>query len=212
MLLKIKLPKRNPVLKSLTIKGRFFNVCFLQKMLSSPKDRSFTSPENLPGEGLKHIFIREKWRFSAVGENGWLSSNLPPKRNNRPEDRSAENQKIWSGRLDSNQRPLRPERSAPTRLSYAPIFMSLFQAEFLPGIQWECNLSAFSKMSSRNLSFSVKSFLPDPPPSSIFVPGTPFCNSFLFRLLDASIRENERHPSVMASAIALSSFPRNLFP
>ena len=118
----------------------------------------------------------------------------------------------WSGRLDSNQRPLRPERSAPTRLSYAPIFMSLFQAEFLPGIQWECNLSAFSKMSSRNLSFSVKSFLPDPPPSSIFVPGTPFCNSFLFRLLDASIRENERHPSVMASAIALSSFPRNLFP
>lgn len=26
----------------------------------------------------------------------------------------------WSGRLDSNQRPLRPERSAPTRLSYAP--------------------------------------------------------------------------------------------
>ena len=29
-------------------------------------------------------------------------------------------QKKWSGRLDSNQRPLRPERSAPTRLSYAP--------------------------------------------------------------------------------------------
>ena len=26
----------------------------------------------------------------------------------------------WSGRLDSNQRPLSPEPSAPTRLSYAP--------------------------------------------------------------------------------------------
>ena len=33
--------------------------------------------------------------------------------------------KNWSGRLDSNQRPLRPERSAPTRLSYAPIFKML---------------------------------------------------------------------------------------
>ena len=56
--------------EKLTIKGRFFNVCFLKKMLSRPKDRSFTPPENLPGEGLKHTFIREKWRFSAVGGNG----------------------------------------------------------------------------------------------------------------------------------------------
>ena len=77
--------------KKLTIKGRFSDVCFRQKMLSRPKDRSFTPPENLPGEGLNHTFIREKWRFSAVGGNGGLSSNLPPKRKNRPEDRSAEN-------------------------------------------------------------------------------------------------------------------------
>lgn len=77
--------------EKLTIKGRFFNVCFLKKKLSGPKDRSFTPPENLPGEGLKHTFIREKWRFSAVGGNGGLSSNLPPKRKNRPEDRSVEN-------------------------------------------------------------------------------------------------------------------------
>ena len=79
--------------KKLTIKGRFSDVCFRQKMLSRPKDRSFTPPENLPGEGLKHTFIREKWRFSAVGGNGGLSSNLPPKRKSRPEDRSAEKQK-----------------------------------------------------------------------------------------------------------------------
>ena len=55
--------------EKLTIKGRFFNVCFLQKMLSRPKDRSFTHPENLPGEGLKHTSTRENWRFSAVREN-----------------------------------------------------------------------------------------------------------------------------------------------
>ncbi len=84
--------------EKLTIKGRFFNVCFLKKKLSGPKDRSFTPPENLPGEGLKHTFIREKWRFSAIGGNGGLSSNLPPKRKNRPEDRSAEN--FQNGRGD----------------------------------------------------------------------------------------------------------------
>ncbi len=38
----------------MTIKARFSDVCFRQKMLSRPKDRSFTPPENLPGEGLKH--------------------------------------------------------------------------------------------------------------------------------------------------------------
>ncbi len=51
------------------INGRFPNVCFLPKMRSGPKDRSLTPPENLPGEGLKHTFIREKWRFSAFGQN-----------------------------------------------------------------------------------------------------------------------------------------------
>ena len=35
--------------------------------------------------------------------------------------------KKWSGRLDSNQRPLRPERSAPTRLSYAPTSGILYE-------------------------------------------------------------------------------------
>ena len=63
--------------EKLTIKGRFFNVCFLQKMLSRPKDRSFTPPENLPGEGLKHTFIREKWRFSAFGQNASWAQIYP---------------------------------------------------------------------------------------------------------------------------------------
>ena len=62
--------------EKLTIKGRFFNVCFLQKMLSRPKDLSFTPPENLPGEGLNHTFIREKWRFSAVGGNGGFKTRV----------------------------------------------------------------------------------------------------------------------------------------
>ena len=83
--------------EKLTIKGRFFDVCFLQKMLSRPKDRSFTPPENLPGEGLNHTFIREKWRILRFRTKRELSSNLPPKRKNRPEDRSAENQENGRG-------------------------------------------------------------------------------------------------------------------
>ena len=63
--------------EKLTIKGRFFDVCFRQKMLSRPKDRSFTPPENLPGEGLNHTFIREKWRFSAVRKMGRWAQIYP---------------------------------------------------------------------------------------------------------------------------------------
>ena len=63
--------------KKMTIKGRFSDVCFRQKMLSRPKDRSFTPPENLPGEGLKHTFIREKWRFSAFGQNASWAQIYP---------------------------------------------------------------------------------------------------------------------------------------
>ena len=63
--------------KKLTIKSRFLDVCFRQKMLSRPKDRSFTPPENLPGEGLKHTFIREKWRFSAFGQNASWAQIYP---------------------------------------------------------------------------------------------------------------------------------------
>ena len=58
-------------------KVELLDVCFLQKMLSRPKDRSFTPPENLPGEGLKHTFIREKWRFSAFGQNASWAQIYP---------------------------------------------------------------------------------------------------------------------------------------
>ena len=46
--------------EKLTIKNLFSNVCFHQKMLSNQKAWTFTPPKNLPGEGLKHTFIREK--------------------------------------------------------------------------------------------------------------------------------------------------------
>lgn len=68
--------------KKMTIKGRFSDVCFRQKMLSGPKDRSFTPPENLPGEGLKHTFIREKWRFSAFGQNASWAQIYPQNEKN----------------------------------------------------------------------------------------------------------------------------------
>ena len=58
-------------------KVELLDVCFLQKMLSRPKDRSFTPPENLPGEGLKHTFIREKWRFSTFGQNASWAQIYP---------------------------------------------------------------------------------------------------------------------------------------
>lgn len=58
-------------------KVELLDVCFLQKMLSRPKDRSFTPPENLPGESLKHTFIREKWRFSAFGQNASWAQIYP---------------------------------------------------------------------------------------------------------------------------------------
>ena len=55
--------------EKLTIKDLFPNVCFHQKMLSNQKAWTFTPPEILPGEGLKHTSIREKRGFSAFGQN-----------------------------------------------------------------------------------------------------------------------------------------------
>ena len=86
-----KIVKRNSNLKRLTVKGRFFDVCFLPKLLSGPKDLSFTPPSKFTGresEAYLHKRKVEILRFRAKRE---LSSNLPPKRKNRPEDRSVEN-------------------------------------------------------------------------------------------------------------------------
>ena len=77
--------------EKLTIKGQFPNVCFHQKMLSNQKAWTFTPPGEFTGRRSEtHLHKRkvEILRFRAKRE---LSSNLPPKRKNRPEDRSAEN-------------------------------------------------------------------------------------------------------------------------
>ena len=87
--------------KKLTIKGRFSDVCFRQKMLSRPKDRSFTPPENLPGEGLKHTFIREKWRFSAFGQNASWAQIYP--RNEKTDQKTGRRRilkMVGAGRLE----------------------------------------------------------------------------------------------------------------
>lgn len=84
--------KRRILFSTLKIKRSNFKVCFPDFCFSNRKACDLYSPENLSGDGLKHTSIREKRRFFAVGENGDLSSNLPPKRKNRPKVWSAENQ------------------------------------------------------------------------------------------------------------------------
>ena len=65
----------------------------------------------------------------------------------------------WSGRLDSNQRPLSPEPSAPTRLSYAPKCSNDF------------NVHPFLEKSNRNPK-KVPLFLLKPPQIPQGAPGT----------------------------------------
>ena len=124
-------------------KVELLDVCFHQKMLSGPKDRSFTPPENLPGEGLKHTFIREKWRFSAVGQKRELSSNLPPKRKNRPEDWSAEN-----------------FENGGAFWGFSELFSPPQNGEFFKSQKGRKFI--FSKNSQRAPFKSIQSFFPDP--------------------------------------------------
>lgn len=77
--------------EKLTIKGRFFNVCFLQKNALQTKRPVFYSPGEFTGRGSEPHLHKRKVEILRCQENGALSSNLPPKRKNRPEDRSAEN-------------------------------------------------------------------------------------------------------------------------
>ena len=56
---------RNPDFSEREVPPRTGSLCdFTENSL-----HRLTPPENLPGEGLKHTFIREKWRFSAFGQN-----------------------------------------------------------------------------------------------------------------------------------------------
>ena len=106
--------------EKLTIKGRFFNVCFLQKMLSRPKDRSFTPPENLPGEGLKHTFIREKWRFSAFGQNAsWAQIYPQNEKTDQKTDRRRILKMVELVGVEPMTYTMRTYRSS--QLSYSPI-------------------------------------------------------------------------------------------
>ena len=77
--------------EKLTIKGRASRRVFPSKNALRTKRPVFYSPGEFTGRRSEtHLHKRkvEILRFRAKRE---LSSNLPPKRKNRPEDRSAEN-------------------------------------------------------------------------------------------------------------------------
>ena len=77
--------------EKLTIKGRASRRVFPPKNTLQTKRPVFYSPGEFTGRRSEtHLHKRkvEILRFRAKRE---LSSNLPPKRKNRPEDRSAEN-------------------------------------------------------------------------------------------------------------------------
>ena len=77
--------------EKLTIKGRASRRVFPQKNALRTKRPVFYSPGEFTGRRSEtHLHKRkvEILRFRAKRE---LSSNLPPKRKNRPEDRSVEN-------------------------------------------------------------------------------------------------------------------------
>lgn len=77
--------------EKLTIKGRASRRVFPPKNALRTKRPVFYSPGEFTGrrsETHRHKRKVEILRFRAKRE---LSSNLPPKRKNRPEDRSAEN-------------------------------------------------------------------------------------------------------------------------
>ena len=106
--------------KKLTIKGRFSDVCFRQKMLSRPKDRSFTPPENLPGEGLK--FIREKWRFSAFGQNAsWAQIYPQNEKTDQKTGRWRILKMVEQKGVEPSTYTMRTYRSS--QLSYCPVFI-----------------------------------------------------------------------------------------
>ena len=64
--------------KKLTIKGRFSDVCFLQKMLFRPKDWSFTPPENLLGDHRNHRGKCENRGFSPAQQMDQFYLKISP--------------------------------------------------------------------------------------------------------------------------------------
>ena len=77
--------------EKLTIKGRTSRRVFPPKNALQTKRPVFYSPGEFTGRGSEPHLHKRKVEILRCQENGALSSNLPPKRKNRPEDRSAEN-------------------------------------------------------------------------------------------------------------------------
>ena len=77
--------------EKLTIKGRASRRVFPSKNALRTKRPVFYSPGEFTGRGSEAHLHKRKAEILRCQENGALSSNLPPKRKNRPEDRSAEN-------------------------------------------------------------------------------------------------------------------------
>ena len=87
--------------EKLTIKGRASRRVFPPKNALQTKRPVFYSPGEFTGRRSETHLHKRKVEILRCQENGALSSNLPPKRKNRPEDRSAENQK--NGRDGENR-------------------------------------------------------------------------------------------------------------
>ena len=79
--------------EKLTIKGRASRRVFPPKNALQTKRPVFYSPGEFTGRKSETHLHKRKVEILRCQENGALSSNLPPKRKNRPEDRSAENRK-----------------------------------------------------------------------------------------------------------------------
>ena len=69
-----------------------FRRVFPSKNALQTKRPVFYSPGEFTGRRSETHLHKRKVEILRCQENGALSSNLPPKRKNRPEDRSAENQ------------------------------------------------------------------------------------------------------------------------
>ena len=77
--------------EKLTIKGRASRRVFPQKNALRTKRPVFYSSGEFTGRRSETHLHKRKVEILRCQENGALSSNLPPKRKNRPEDRSVEN-------------------------------------------------------------------------------------------------------------------------
>ena len=81
----------NPVFQFQKSRGRIFCV-FPRLLLLQSKSLDFYSPGEFTGRGSETHLHKRKVEILRFRAKRALSSNLPPKRKNRPEDRSAENQ------------------------------------------------------------------------------------------------------------------------